>query len=447
MRIPQPQRADSMHVESQAHDPFSQEISPSLITRALKETNKAGKRRRRLPNDSVVRLVVAMGLFRDRSIADVADALSLVLPDANGGTDVAPSTFTEARTRLGPEPVEWLFKQTGADWAGASAEANTWRGLTLFGMDGTTQRIADSRENRMHFGGPTSGRGVSGYPQFRLVALMALRSHILLDAAFGPYKVSEVVYATTLLQQIPDNSVTAQDRGFLGAAFLWALIGSGNNRHVLTRTKINTKLTEVRRLAKNDFIVELVVSKTARKKDPTLPETIQLRRIRYQRRGFRPEHVLTSLLDAEKYPAGELVALYHERWELELGFNEIKTEMLDREEAIRSRRPDLVEQEVWGILLAFNLIRREMEKTAADRGVKPICISFVKSLRLLRDEVICFAAAASGPASTSRRGRLRRNMKRFVLPPRRSDRSFKREVKIKMSKWPRKRPVTTGKAA
>ena len=133
------------------------------------------------------------------------------------------------------------------------------------------------------------------------------------------------------------------------------------------------------------------------------------------------------------------MALYHERWELELGYDEIKTELLDREETIRSKKPEGVKQELWGILLAYNLVRLEMERIANEADVEPTRISFVEALRLIRDEWEWLSVASPG-AIPKRLEALRRNLKRYVLPPRRA-RSFPRVVKIKMSNYDRKRPL------
>src|SRR5205085_4182069 len=149
--------------------------------------------------------------------------------------------------------------------------------------------------------------------------------------------------------------------------------------------------------------------------------------------------ILTSLRDPKRYPAAEIVALYHERWELELGYDEIKTELLDREEAIRSRKPDGVLQEMWGILLAYNLVRLEMESIAKDAAIEPTRISFVESLRLIRDEWEWLSVTSPG-AIPKRLEMMRLSLKRYVLPPRRR-RRFPRVVKIKMSNYLRKRPV------
>src|SRR5690349_14343526 len=171
-----------------------------------------------------------------------------------------------------------------------------------------------------------------------------------------------------------------------------------------------------------------------------------MRAIRYQRRGFRPQTLLTSLVDPEQYPANEIVALYHERWELELGFDEVKTDLLERQEAIRSKTPKGVMQELWAVGLAYNLVRLEMERIAKEADVPPSRISFVVSLRMIRDEWLWAAATNSPGAIPKNLRRLREELKRFILPPRRSTRVFPRAVKIKMSNYDRKRPTTVRKA-
>ena len=184
--------------------------------------------------------------------------------------------------------------------------------------------------------------------------------------------------------------------------------------------------------------MELQVSSDGLDADSSLPKSYVARAIRYQRKGFQPQILLTSMTDAEAYPAHDVAALYHERWELELGYDEIKTELLDREEAIRSRTPAGVRQELWGILLAYNLIRLEMERVAADAKVEPSRISFVGAMRLVCDEWLWCAIAQPGAIPKHLRN-LRAALAGLILPPRRSERSYPRAVKIKMSNYPRKR--------
>jgi hypothetical protein len=193
--------------------------------------------------------------------------------------------------------------------------------------------------------------------------------------------------------------------------------------------------------------VEMTVSKAAQKKDPTLPKTFVARAVRYQRKGYRPSCLLTSLVDAKRYPAEELRVLYHERWELELGFGEIKTEMLQRLETIRSKSPAAVEQELWGLLIAYNLIRLEMKRIADELGVSPLRISFIAALRYIVDEWAWSTFTTSPGAIPRHLGDMRDKIRRFVLPPRRPDRTFPRAVKIKMSNYARKRPSSTERSA
>jgi hypothetical protein len=307
-------------------------------------------------------------------------------------------------------------------------------------MDGTTIRVPNTDENRMEFGCHKAHGTESGYPMLRLVVLMALRSHLLAGANFGPYEGShEVGYAEPMRDSIPESSLTVLDRGFFGASFLLA-IEQGSDRHWLTRGKSNLKMRMLERFGPGDELVEMDVSKAALKKDPSLPRTWIARRIRYQIDGFAEQYLLTSLRDPKRFPAKEIVALYHERWELELGYDEIKTEMLEREEAIRSKTPDGVRQEVWGILLAYNLVRLEMESIANEEKLSPTRISFVEALRLIRNEWDWLSVTSPG-AIPKRIATLRRNVKRYILPARRQ-RAYPRVAKLKVSSYNRKKPAS-----
>lgn len=423
---------------------FQSRIDPAWIQEALEATGTASMRRRRLPAEQVIWLVLGMALFRDRCIAEVAESLNLTLPGRRGSA-IAPSAVAQARARLGEEPMEWLFDTCAKHWSHASADLHRWRGLALYGVDGTTLRVPDSEENRAHFGSAGSGpRGASAYPQLRLVTLSALRSHLIAATSFGPYCLGEASYACALWSELPDQSLCIVDRNFFAANVLIPLAREGKARHWLIRAKKNQKWRVLECLGKGDDLVEMTVSRTARQKDPSLPERWTMRALRYQRPGFQPQWLLTSLLDAKAYPADEITPLYHERWELELAYDEIKTEMLDREEAIRSQGPDRIRQEVWGILLAYNLVRLEMERVADEAHVEPIRISFITSLHLICDEWIWSASASPGAIPRHLRN-LRANIRRYILPPRRPERRYPRAVKIKMSSYPRKRrPPQTG---
>jgi Insertion element 4 transposase N-terminal/Transposase DDE domain len=414
-------------------------LDPEWVEEAVLATGKASLRKRLLPAAQVIWLVIGMALFRNRPIREVVSTLDLVMP-GKGTRSLAGSSVVEARSRLGDEPLAWLFSRTADAWAHRSAGDHRWRGLAIYGADGTTLRVPDSAANRGYFGGQAAGagRGWSGYPQLRMVALMALRSHLIAAVSFGPYEYGENTLAAELWRQVPDASVVVVDRGFFGANILVPLQSSDRNRHWLTRAKAGLKWTVVRRLGRDDVIVEMKVSRSARAKNPALPQTWRMRAIRYQKKGFRAQTLLTSLEDPAKFPAREVVALYHERWELELAYDDVKTEVLEREETLRSQSPTAVSQELLGVLLAHNLVRLEMQRIAALAGVEPLRISFVGALRMIRDE--WWWCSFHSPGAIPRHlDDLTRELMALVLPPRRH-RSSLRGVKIKMSNYPRIRP-------
>ncbi len=423
-------------------------LEPTWVDEALSSTGTATMRRRRIPAEQAVWLIVGMAVMRDQPITNVARQLEIALPAADGSRTVASSALTQARARLGPEPMEWLFLRSSEEWAHRSADADRWRGLALYGVDGTTLRVADSVENRAHFGGQDSGRHEggrderqSGYPLMKLVVVMSLRSHLLAAAVFGPFATDERTYAVSLWDTIPDRSLVLIDRAYLQANVLVPLMTKGSERHWITRATSRTRFRVIRRLGRGDELVEFEVSGEARRKDPTLPTHFDVRAVRYQRKGYQPQLLLTSLVDEKRYPADEVRALYHERWEVELGFGEIKTDMLERLETIRSKSPASVAQEMWGLLIAYNLIRLEMQRIASELDVPPTRISFVAALRecVLQWQ---FAAMASPGTIPGRLATITDRMRNFVLPPRRPKRVFPRAVKIKMSNYDRKVPTT-----
>jgi hypothetical protein len=422
-------------------------LDPAWIDEALLSTGTATVRRRRMPAEQTVWLVLAMAVMRDMPVTTVARQLDIALPAPDGTRTVASSALTQARARLGAQPMEWLFLRSAGEWAHRSAAADSWRGLGLYGVDGTTLRVADTPENRVHFGSQDSGRHdggrdtrMNGYPLMRMVVVMALRSHLLAAATFGPYEIDERVYASSLWQTVPDHSLVLVDRLHLQASVLVPLMRDGTERHWITRAKSNSSYTTIQRIGTGDEIVEFKVRREARAKEPSLPKQFQARVIRYQRKGYRPQLLITSLLDENRYPASEIRALYHERWEIELGFGEIKTDMLERLETIRSKSPTAVEQEMWGLLIAYNLIRLEMQRIAAELDVAPTRISFVAALRECVEQWH-FAAIASPGTIPARLATATDRLRNFVLPPRRPERVFPRAVKIKMSNYARKLPT------
>ena len=242
--------------------------------------------------------------------------------------------------------------------------------------------------------------------------------------------------ARALLEKLPDYSLVGLDRGFVNYAMFAQIPAAGTERHYLCRAKKTVKGRRLQSLGHNDWLIELAVPAARRRKDPTLPATIVVRMIQYRVAGFRPSRLVTSLLDPESFPAHEIVELYHKRWEIELAYDEIKTHTLERQETIRSRSSELVLQEIYGLLVAYNLLRVMMARAAHLAGVEPARMSFRNSLIEIRH----FFLLATGVAPGNLPGLYRKlceNLALLVLPKRRP-RRYPRAVKIKMSNFKRK---------
>lgn len=413
-------------------------VDVEWVRTALTNGGSGKLRNRKLSAEDIVWLVIGISLYRDQPMVDVAHRLDLVLPDKKGrpGT-VSKGAIPQARERVGVDPLRELFRTTSDHWALESAERTRWRGLMVLGADGSTLRVPDSPENRSEFRLPPASRSTSGYPQVRVAVLMVLRSHQWLDFDFADCRTGEGTVTWPLIQRVPAKSLTILDRYYIDHGQLCDLRARGEDRHWLLRARKGLKCRVVERLGRGDDLVEVPVSRDLRRKRPELPETFLARAIRYRRKGFRTRTLWTSLLDPEAYPAGEIVELYHERWELELGYDELKTDILEREESIRSETPNGVRQELWGMAIAYNLVRREMDLLARELDLPPRRISFIASLRLIRD-LFHWAAITGSPGALPKRiKRMRVDMRRLVLPPRRSDRRYPRCVKVKMSGYAR----------
>jgi hypothetical protein len=421
---------------------FRSTLDMNWVRRVLASTGMGSMRRRKLPAESVVWLVIGMALLRDRSIDEVVRHLDLVCPEPEETRVVSHAAVIQARERLGCAPLAVLFSDTAKCWAGKAADELRWRGLAVYGVDGTTLLIPDTEENEIVFGRPRNGRSVGAYPQLRLVALMVLRAHLLADLVPGSYTTGEQTLARELWKRLPARCVVVVDKGFINYLVFHSIQSEAADRHWLCRASAHLKWKVVRALGPDDDLVEITLHQALRKAHPELPESIFARAIRYQRRGFRPEVLLTSLLDPQAYPAHEIVDLYHERWELEIGFDEVKTHALERIETLRSKAPSRVLQELWGLGIAYNLVRQEMLRVANRLALPPRRISFRHSLMLIRNFLVTAWFASPG-VLPKRMETLHQEIALLVLPERRP-RRYAREVKIKMSNFPKKAPPNRG---
>ena len=425
---------------------FTKHIPEEWIGEALQSTGTATVRRRRLPAAMAVWLVIGMSFFRNRSVVNVVESLGLFM----GGTkSVAPSAVPQARARLGPSPMHWLFYRLASSWAPVEAARDLFHRMEVYALDGVTFKLADTPKNRAAFGGPSNSAGECAHPVLRAVCLIAVRARMLIGASFGTYHQHEQLYAAELWDLLPIGSLCLFDKGHYAAAVVCRLMMRGC--HFLCPLPSNVACEVIQTFSKDDCLVRVTLTAAARRANPDLPLTIVMRRIRIRAPRVtrkdggtgqksapaRRQYLLTSLLDPTKISADEIRGLYTERWEIENANDEVKTELLEREETLRSKSPEMVEQEVWGLLIGYNLVRYEMAQAARAAKVPPVRISFVYSLAVVRDEFIFLANAAPG-SIPEQLARMRKNVSKLVLPPRRK-RSYPRVVKAGRTRYPVKK--------
>jgi hypothetical protein len=413
---------------------FTQNIPIEWVASALDLSSQVTIRRRRLPADQVLWLVLGMALFRDEPVHEVARRLNICAQGLASDQLLARSGVTEARKRLGADPVEWLFRKTGHQWGSERYTDDAWQGLQVFAVDGALLRTPDTPELRDHFGsGNTPSDRQTPFPMMRLVALMNVRSHLILDAQLSPYRRSEMRLADEFLQQIPDHSVTLFDKGFWGAGLLSSLSHAGLHRHWLIPAKKGTICEEVIRYNQHDRLVRMKVSPQARARNPGLSTHWEAREVSYEVQG-KLKTVMTSL-PADTYSTKAVARLYQERWEIELGFRDIKSSMQQNAVTLRSKKVDLVYQEVWGLLLAYNVIRREASQAAVAFGRTPSDIRFKPACQYIAVQLIVMAAANPISATGRRLSQLRAGIGGLFLDHRPRP-SRPRTVKISKTRFP-----------
>lgn len=413
---------------------LSRNLDSQWIAQALAASGTASVRKRKLPATQVIWLVIALAMYRHQSIAQVVADLDLVLPDEIN-PDISKSALTQARQRLGPEPLSLLFGMSAAVWDRRHSTGRSWRGLARYAIDGSTLRTSDTPGNREHFGAQEYASGaVASYPQLRLLTLTSLSTHLIRDAVFGEYGKNEMRYAKDLLPSIPDHSLTVLDKGFLSADILLQVQNTGVQRHWLIPAKSNSKW---QRLGDDplDYQVRMKVSPQARKANPLLPEYWQARAIETVSAKGQRRILLTSLLDTKAWPAQDIAQQYGRRWHIETSYRELKQDLLGSELTLRSGTPQTVMQEVWGALLAYNLIRLEMAEVAKEEGVAPTDLSFTVALNYLRYEWVSLASISPGllPKNLLR---LRHRLAEQLLPKQRRGRQCPRVLKKPPARYP-----------
>ncbi|WP_029991647.1 IS4 family transposase, partial [Tatumella ptyseos] len=310
-------------------------LPPELIQQAFSLTDTVTLRKRKLPLESMVWLVIGMAIFNNKPLSHIVNLMDIA--DRSGRSFTAPSSVIARRKKLGEDPVRVLFDLTQQHWHRESRHP-LWHGLTLNAVDGVVWRTPDTPENAAAFAKAENQYGEKGYPQVRMVCLMELSSHLLRASVMDRYDVNEMRLAAGLIGKVPDNSVTLFDKGFWSAGLLHEWHSAGENRHWLLPLKKGTQYEVVRRLGKKDELIMLKTSPQARKQWEKLPETLTVRLIRRKVNGVERQ-VLTSMKDAMRYPAADVAELYKHRWEIELGYREAKQMLCGGRWTLRSKLP------------------------------------------------------------------------------------------------------------
>lgn len=409
-------------------------LSPEIIEQGFQQAGIATVRKRRLPLEAVLWSVIGMALFRKESVWNIATKLDIMLPGKN--QLVAPSAMVQARQRLGEESVKQVFNKA-AKAMYHEEEFETWCGLNLLAVDGVVWRTHDSPENREAFSSASNQYGDTGFPQIRMVCHMELTSHQLITSEFDNYKTNEMKLAERLIDRTPNHSVTMFDKGYYSLGLLNRWHQAGEERHWLIPARPDLQYEVISTVGKNDQLISLQTTKHAQKNFPDVPEVIEARLVSKTIKG-KTYRILTSMTDRLRFPNNEIVDLYCHRWEIELGYREIKQTMLDSSYHLRSKRPDMVRQEIWGVLLAYNLIRRLMTMAATPQGLWPNQLSF-SSCSMAVIQYFSSISIMSPGNIPMHWEHLLKTLALFRLPARREDRRYPRCIKPKPSKYPNKK--------
>jgi hypothetical protein len=425
---------------------LEQVIGPDYVRQVLEDTECFDSRRCRLTREVIFWVVLAMGLLTELPIRQVFKYARRLRP---GEATPHRSSLCLARQRLGLAPVRCLFERLVRLLATPQTPGAFYKDWRLMALDGTVYNVPDSPANAAAFGRASAGpRGDGAFPQVRKLSLVETGTHV--EVAFvvkgikGPDS-GEQRLAPGLFRHLRPDMLLLWDRGFFSYGLWKGIVTSGSQ--LLARVSSRLVLRPIQSLADGSSLAKIYPCESERNKDR---QGIVVRVIRYtlndrQRVGYREEHVLlTTLLDALRYPATELVLLYHERWEIELVYDEQKTHQnpwrVTKSADLRSQTPLGVLQELYALSIGHFVVRSVMAEAAAPAGLDPDRLSFVGCLQILR----CRLPECPDPASTSfaawYQGLLEEVRRERTDDAVRRNRINPRVVKVKMSNFKKKRP-------
>jgi hypothetical protein len=411
-----------------------------MVDAVLVETRRVQARVRVLPSRVVVYLLLAAGLFTELGYSQVWARMIAGL-DRAGSPMLVPSAsaLSQARRRLGPAPLKALFDLLRGPAAGPAMAGVWWRGLLVCALDGTQMCVPDSPANLTVYRRGGTYHGATGYPMLRLAALVCCGTRTLLDAVFASDRRSETSLTMDLLTAMRPGMIVLADRYFGYAPMITAVAATG--AELLFRVRNNTRLPVLTPLADGSFLSRMGAGSSA------LPVRVVRVEITTTPHGGGPRaqrYTLVSTICDPTCPALELARLYHQRWEIETTFFELKATILGGR-VLRARTPDGVAQEVYALLVTYQALRIAIaDAVLAHPHLDPDRASFTIALNTARAQLTTADALTHEPATRlDLAGTIGRRVLAALLPPRRR-RTGPRVVKRAISNYTVK--TATGRA-
>jgi Insertion element 4 transposase N-terminal/Transposase DDE domain len=410
---------------------LTQLVPFEMVDEALAQTGTVQSRVRDLPSRVVVYLLLAACLFPEAGYPGVWRKLTAGL----AGLPVAaptPGALAQARRRVGAAPLRWLFDLLRGPAAVSRGAGVWWHGLLVCAIDGTIMTVPDSAANLARFTKGGGHHGGTGYPQARLLALVACGTRTLIDAVFGPATSGETTYAADLLRSLRAGMLMLADRNFAAGKLIAAI--SAAKADVLARVKTGCgapKLPVLRRHGDGSYL-----SRFGGVPVRVVDAQITISTSAGRRTGCY--RLATTLLDHRRYPAAGLIRLYHRRWEIETAYLELKSAILGGR-VLRARTPAGITQEIYALLVTYQLLRTAMADAASTRpGTSPDRASFTIAWQAARDQIVQAAGVIAGTV-IDLAGTIGRHVLASLLPARRL-RASPRIVKRAISKYQARGP-------
>jgi len=378
----------------------------------LEQTHRASIRERDLPAHVVVYYVIALALYMRSSYREVLRCLLegvQWLLDPSAKVKVAgKSGISQARSRLGVEPVKKLYDTVVTPIAEKRTKGAWFRQWRLVSLDGSSLDVADTVENDEAFGRPGASRGSSAFPKIRFVALLENGTHVLWAAHMDQYATDELTLAEKVIPSLRQGMLCMADR-FFPSYKLWSMAAK-TGADLLWRTRQNARLDVEKRLPDGSYLSRIYASTSDRRNGRN---GIVVRVIDYRLKdveGSEPLYrLITTILDHEQAPAKELAALYHERWEIETTLDELKTHLRGAQIVLRSKTPDLVRQEFFGLMMAHFAVRGLMHEAALKADEDPDRLSFLHSVHVVQRRMARYVAIPPSAQKNLPRSDPRRN--------------------------------------